>query len=509
MANRPMGFGPAGDDPEDRDDEGAQGRPEGSDGPSSDPMDPLAQLMGQLMGSGDPAQLARALEAAGAGSIDPAQLSAMVAQVQRMLSTPGGDGPVNWQLAHDVARETVSEAGDSSVGAADRRAVDEALRLADVWLTERTTLPAAGARALAWSRAEWVEGTWPVWQQLVEPVAESVAAAMSAAVAGQTPPELAGLPMMGQADKMMRQVGGSVFGLQVGQAVAGLAGEVVSGTDIGLPLVGDGALALLPANVAAFGDGLDVPADEVRLYPALRGGARSRLFAHVPWLGPYLLGAVEEYARGISIDAGLIEQAVREADPTDPASMQQALSSGLFEPHDTPAQQAALQRLETALALVEGWVDVVVASAAAPLPHADGLRETVRRRRASGGPAEATFAALVGLQLRPRRVRDAATLWTVIEQARGLDGRDGVWEHPDLLPTALDLDDPMGFAERRADADAGSAEVDAAIEALLSSTEPGRSPSGEPPAGGEAPTQRPDDDDAPRTDGGASGPQDR
>jgi putative hydrolase len=497
MANRPMGFGPGGDDPEDRDDEGTQGRPGGSDNPSGDPMDPLAQLMSQLMGSGDPAQLARALEAAGAGGVDPAQLSAMVAQVQRMLSTPGGSGPVNWQLAHDVARQQVSEAGDVTVGAAERRAVDDALRLADVWLAERTTLPAAGARALAWSRAEWVEGTWPVWRRLVEPVAESVAAAMSAAVKEQTPPELAGLPMLGQAEQMMRQVGGSVFGLQVGQAVAGLAGEVVSGTDIGLPLVDVSALALLPANVAGFGEGLDVPVDEVRLYLALREAARSRLFAHVPWLGPYLLGAVEDYARGITIDTGMIEQVVREADPTDPASMQQAISSGLFEPHDTPAQRAALERLETALALVEGWVDVVVSSAATPLPHAEGLRETVRRRRASGGPAEATFAALVGLELRPRRVRDAATLWTVIEQARGLDGRDAVWAHPDLLPTAVDLDDPMGFAERRADADAGSAEMDAAIEALLSGSD--RAAAGGD-AGGEA---GPD-----REDGGPGRPQD-
>ncbi|HKG50047.1 MAG TPA: zinc-dependent metalloprotease [Actinomycetales bacterium] len=489
MANRPMGFGPADDDPDERGEDGGQ-QPFGGAG-SGEPTDPLAQLMGQLMGSGDPAQLARALEAAGAGSVDPAQLSAMVAQVQRMLSTPSSGGPVNWQLAHDVARQTVSEAGDSSIGAAERRAVGEALRLADVWLSERTTLPAAGANALAWSRAEWVEGTWPVWQRLVEPVAESVAAAMSRAVSEQTPPELAGLPMLGQAEQMMRQVGGSVFGLQVGQAVAGLAGEVVSGTDIGLPLVENAALALLPSNVAAFGDGLDVPADEVRLYLALREAARSRLFVHVPWLGPYLLGAVEDYARGITIDAGLIEQAVREADPTDPASMQQALSSGLFEPHDTPAQQAALQRLETALALVEGWVDVVVASATGPLPHADALRETVRRRRASGGPAEATFAALVGLELRPRRVRDAATLWTVIEQARGLDGRDAVWAHPDLLPNPLDLDDPMGFSERRADADASSAEVDAAIEALLSDGDP-----------------RPSRDEEPGEDGGGSRPQD-
>ena len=472
--NRPMGFGPPGDPDDDGDDQ----RPD--DGAADNPF---AALFG---GGGDPEALAKALQAAGAGNVDAAQVTAMIGQVQRMLATPGDGGPVNWDLANEIARQVVSESGDASVSASERRQVEEALRLADAWLDDHTSLPAAGARALAWSRAEWVEGTRPVWRRLVEPVAESVAAAMSEAMTQQTPPELAaqlggplGAMLGGSAQQMMRQVGGSVFGMQVGQAIGTLATEVVSGTEIGLPLVESGAVVLLPAGVAAFGEGLDVPADEVRLYLAVREAARSRLFAHVPWLSAWLLGAVEDYARGISIDTSRIESALHEADPSDPASMQQALSSGLFEPERTPAQQAALDRLETALALLEGWVEVVTGAAASNLPHAGALRETVRRRRATGGPAEETFSALVGLELRPRRARDAAALWTVIAQARGVDGRDAVWSHPDLMPTATDLDDPMGYAERSADADAGSADVDAAIERLLAGDEPGDEKSGD------------------------------
>jgi putative hydrolase len=461
MSDRPMGFGPAGDDPDDE--------PRDTPGEGSAGGDPMAEMFSQLLGPEAAEQVARALGGSGA-SVDPGQLGALIGQVQRMLSTPGDGGPVNWQLATDVARQTVSQSGDRSVGGADRRATQEALRLADLWLEDRTRFPAAGGPSLAWSRAEWVEGTLPVWRRLVEPVAESVAGAMAAAMTSQAPPELAA--MVGSADQMMRQVGGSVFGLQIGQAVAALAGEVVSGTDIGLPLVADRALVLLPDNVAAVGEGLDVPAEELRLFLALREAARSRLFAHVPWLGAHLLGAVESYARGITIDTGHIESVVRDADPSDPASIQRALAEGLFEPQHTPAQEAALTRLEAALALVEGWVEVVVSASAGQLPHADALRETVRRRRATGGPAEHTFAALVGLELRPRRVRDAVALWSTIEQARGQAGRDGVWDHPDLLPTGADLDDPHGYAQRRADDEQGSASLDAAIEALLSGEQP-------------------------------------
>jgi putative hydrolase len=128
--------------------------------------------------------------------------------------------------------------------------------------------------------------------------------------------------------------------------------------------------------------------------------------------------------------------------------MQAALADGLFEPEDSEQQKAALVRLETALALVEGWVDDVVREATKErMPAAVQLAETVRRRRAAGGPAEQTFATLVGLQLRPRRLRDAANLWAAVRDARGVDGRDELWSHPDLLPSATDLDDPIGFAQ--------------------------------------------------------------
>jgi len=222
---------------------------------------------------------------------------------------------------------------------------------------------------------------------------------------------------------------------------------VVSSTDVGLPLGPEGTAALLPAGVAAFGAGLSVDADQVRLFLALREAAHHRLFAHVPWLRAHLLSTVEDYARGITVDASQLREAMPQIDPANPEAMRDALSgAALFQPEDTPQQKAALNRLETALALVEGWVDTVVDAAAQDrLPQAGALAEAVRRRRATGGPAEHTFATLVGLELRPRRSREAAAIWRGLTEARGVEGRDAVWAHPDLLPTAEDFDDPDGF----------------------------------------------------------------
>lgn len=376
------------------------------------------------------------------GSDDLSGAMPLFAELQKLLSWSGG--PVNWDLARQLAVSTIGGA-QQPVTPADRVAVAEAIRLADLWLDEVTDLPSGVSTIESWTRLEWIEKTLPVWASLCDPVAARVVAAMANAVPAEQLQALgAGNPLAG----MMSQVGGLMFGAQVGQGLGGLAREVVSATDIGVPLGPQGVAALIPQNVAEFGGGLERPADEVRLYLALREAAHHRLFSHVPWLRQRLLDTVDAYARGITVDMGAIERAMSGIDPTNPESVQEALSGGLFEPEQTPEQRTALRRLETLLALVEGWVDQVVAAAASNrMPGADALREASRRRRAAGGPAEQTFATLVGLELRPRRLREAAALWWAVTEKHGVTGRDAVWAHPDLLPSADDLDDPLGFAD--------------------------------------------------------------
>ena len=390
-------------------------------------------------------------------------LSTLMSQMQSMMAPY--EGSVNWNLAKDVARKTVGQQPDPSPSEQDKSAVTDVLRLADHWLDQATDFPSGVNTSVAWSRAEWIEETMDVWRRLVEPVAEHVVGAMGSALP-EGAKAMAG-PLLG----MLGKAGGAMFGTQVGQAVGGLAGEVLTASDIGLPLGPAGKAALVPSNVRTFAQGLDVGEEDVLLYLALREAAHQRLFSHVPWLRAHLLAAVEDYGRGTTIDVSKIESKMAEIDPMNPSSLQDALEGGLFEPEKTPAQRAALNRLETTLALVEGWVDEVVGQATdSRMPSASKMQEAVRRRRAAGGPAESTFAALVGLELRPRRLRDASALWGSLRSREGHQTRDAVWAHPDLLPTAADLDDPLGFREGSEKPEAiTDAEFDAALSDLLNS----------------------------------------
>jgi putative hydrolase len=480
MTDPPFGFGLPGDpdrDPDKPDAGGGggagRGGPGGGAGGPGGPLGPL----------GDPQQFADALR-----------------QFADLMSWQGG--PVNWDLAKNVARQTVAAQGDASVLEIDRRKTTDAIRTADLWLEDATTLPTGIRIAQAWSRSEWVEATLPVWSKLCDPIAARAVDAMGGMLtedpeelAGELPPEMrsamtaltGGFGGLGGLGQMMRRIGGMMVGGQTGAAVGALAQEVVSSTDVGLPLGPAGTAALLPVNVKAFGDGLSVSEDEVRLFLAMREAAHQRLFAHVPWLRARLLGAVEDYARGITVDANALREAMPQIDPANPEALSEALSgAALFQPEDTEQQKAALARLETVLALVEGWVATVVDSAAGDrLPQAGALAEAIRRRRASGGPAERTFATLVGLELRPRRLREAATIWRGLTDARGIDGRDAIWAHPDLLPTAEDFDDPDGYVRGRPELDISDMESEGRQDPgdEKPGSEEGSPPDGDPPGG--------------------------
>ena len=427
MADLPFGFSP-GDDP-DRD---KQNRP-----------------------GGDPA-----------GEFNMADLGQIFSKLGQMFSGAGASmagganaGPVNYDLARQLASTSIGFT--APVPEATAGAIADALHLADTWLDGVTALPAGVSKAVAWTPQDWVDNTMNTWKRLCDPMAQQISSVWTSAL-----PEEA-KSMAGPLMAMMTQMGGMAFGSQLGQALGRLSQEVLTSTDTGLPLGPKGIGALMPTAIEALSEDLEQPRSEILTFLAAREAAHHRLFSGVPWLSGQLLNAVEAYATGMKIDMSGMEELAQGLDPaalTDPAAMEKLLSQGMFEPKSTPEQAAALERLEGTLALIEGWVQTVVTAALGDrIPGTAALSEMLRRRRATGGPAEQTFTTLVGLELRPRKMREAAVLWERLTTAAGIDARDAVWNHPDLMPSADDLDDPASFIDRVIGGDVSSADVDALI----------------------------------------------
>jgi putative hydrolase len=248
----------------------------------------------------------------------------------------------------------------------------------------------------------------------------------------------------------------SLISTQLGQSIGALSTTVTGANDVALPLSKDIKAQLLPQNVRAWGSGLEIQEAEIRIYLALREIAAARLFKQSPWLSRYIGEVISAYGSGIRIDISAITQSAQDAmdsgaiDPSNPESMASALSGGLFTPETSPAQSAALEKLETLLALIEGWIDAVVVKAASDrLPSLIKLRETQVRRRATNSPTQQLFATLLGLEVSPRLTREAISFWEKLEKIDSISARDKIWEEAFLLPTASQLLDPEGFSKSR------------------------------------------------------------
>ncbi|MBO1901151.1 zinc-dependent metalloprotease [Leucobacter weissii] len=433
-------------DPDDAAHPDEDGENEGAPDPGGD-AEALQRLLRDLLsaegGNGlvgfDPAALAQAAGLPG----DTGSLQGLFATLRQAMQSPG-EG-IDWGITRSTAIEVAAQGSSAEDGAAALRAFP----VAGLWLDEATEVGQSPDAPRTLTRVEWVQQTVDTWISLAEPVAESISNALMDALDDQLPEELR--TAVGGFGPMLRSVGGALFATQLGQVVGKLSREVAAGGDVGIPLFagpGREGGVLIPSGVASFAEGLEQDSEAVTLYLAVRELAHARLFRHAKWLRLHLSTAIAEYARGTKIDTHRIEELARDIDPSDTEAVQRLVSSGALIPPKTPEQVAAHERLETMLALVDGWVDVVTADAVTRLPGADAIAEMVRRRRATGCPAEHAFSTLVGLELRPRRLREAAAVWRLVEERGGAARRDGLWAHPDLLPTAEELDHPARLLER-------------------------------------------------------------
>jgi len=394
----------------------------------------------------DPEALAKA------GGFDgtPESLKKLFENIQGafLIPNPPADGSgVNWEAAATKAKD-LAKVGALLPDEKSKQRLNDAFAMAQLWLSEVTQISDPATEAKLLSRVLWVEDALPLFKLLAEPVADRMNRSLGEAIQTQLPEEVS--EALKGAGDIMRSAGAMMFAMQLGQALGQLSKEAITGTEIGLPIYVEQRPAFVLQNLNEFVKTLELgnEQDQAYIYMALRELAHIKLFKHSKWLREKIVAQIREYAAGISFDTSAMEEISEDFDPQNPTAFQQALESGAFLAERSESQLAALESIETNLALIEGWVDAVTSEAAKRLPKNEAIREAVRRRRATGGPAEQTFQSLVGLELRPKRLREASNLWKMLGEAVGAEKRDALWDHPDFLPTAQDIDNPEKFVAK-------------------------------------------------------------
>mgnify|MGYP000491115451 FL=1 len=394
---------------------------------------------------------------------DPRVLAELINQLQNALGSMK-DGGVNWKVAADQARAIAAQ-NSQPMSENARKSINDALGIGTLWLNQATDIADLTIEPKFLSRELWVQDALPLFQDLASPVANRMGEALSENLQQNAPEEMTG--MLGNASNIMKSLGGALFAMQLGQSLGKLSSEVISGGDIGLPIFPEQRAAFIPQNLEAYVNDLDVESDQVYIYLAVRELAHARLFKHSKWLREHVINQITNYASGISIDNEIVQEIARDFDPSNTEEIQAALRDGAFIAARTPEQSRALESIETMLALIEGWVDAVTDQATQLLPKTIAIGEAVRRRRASGGPAEKTFGTLVGLELRPRKLREAGQLWKELGHRLGNAKRDAIWNHPDLLPTAAEIENPELLIARLGSDSTGDDDMDRELRKLL------------------------------------------
>src|SRR5256885_1400670 len=246
MADLPFGFS-SGDDPDP--DKRKKDPDSGSDGIGDS-------------ASGDPFGM-------GGSEFDMSQLGQIFSRLGEMFSGAGGvmtggkqSGPVNYDLARQLASSSIGFV--APVPEKTSAAIADAVHLAETWLDGATALPAGTTKAVAWTPNDWIDNTLDTWKRLCDPVAEQISTVWASAL-----PEEA-KDMAGPLLAMMSQMGGMAFGSQLGQALGKLSREVLTSTDIGLPLGPKGVAALMPEAVESLAEGLELPHSEIITFLAAR-----------------------------------------------------------------------------------------------------------------------------------------------------------------------------------------------------------------------------------------------
>ena len=348
----------------------------------------------------------------------------------------------------DTAKKFIASQGSQPLGTNDVTAVNNACEIADIWLNEATDFPATQSSATrAISRLDWVDETIPGWQATMEPLATGLSTAISklldeaiASQGSEYEESLSAAPV-GAIAGLLRSFIGTMIATQLGQAIGAIASTATGAHDVGLPILQPARSLLIPENIEKWGADTEIAKSEIYLFHAIREGAVARLFGHNPWIVSYIRSAIVEYGAGIRIDLEAIQRQAEEAMQdmgTGEQSFTISLDSGIFTPEETPSQRAALEKLETVLALVDGWADDVTTLAAGDrIPSITALRELHRRKRATSAPAQQLFKTMLGLEVSPKLAREASAFWSRVREVRDVSARDQLWSG--ILPSATEL----------------------------------------------------------------------
>ncbi|HTG47361.1 MAG TPA: zinc-dependent metalloprotease [Actinomycetota bacterium] len=367
-------------------------------------------------------------------------------ELQRVMAS--SSGPVNWELAKQVAIATAVEAGaDPDPTDADREGLVQAVRVAELHVAGFTGLEPPGdvIDVQAVRRAGWVLANVEGLRGLLEPAAARMGEALGRAMRDQLPEEA------GAMGGLLTQLGPLLQGTQVGQVLGFLAQRVLGQYDVAVPRADGGALLFVVPNLAAFERDWSLDPTEFRTLVALHEVTHRFEFAR-DWARPRFVELVDDFLSTLTIDVDRIQERLATIDPADPESFQRALAGedddGMFGAVLDDEQRLKLGRIQAFMAAAEGYADHVMHAVGATLLSTFAQIDEAMRRHREDERADPVFERLLGVDMKREQYATGRAFCDAVVELTNESALARMWDGPDALPSLPELDEPRLWLAR-------------------------------------------------------------
>jgi coenzyme F420 biosynthesis associated uncharacterized protein len=341
---------------------------------------------------------------------------------------------IDWSLARQIAGMAAGTepAGHLSadLGALAERAEQSVSGYTG--LVAREPMPAPEAV----DRRAWADANLETMSGLLGPVMDRLGEGMGAG------------PLGG----VMRVAAGATVAAEVGLVTGYLSQRVLGQYELSL-VQPDGPVRLLfvAPNLRKTSDELPVDAASFLEWVVLHEVTHVLQFSGVPWLRGHLGVLLSDYLATVQVQ---LSGGVRRGLPAvpDPRKLLERFrEGGLAALVQSPEQRELMERVQAAMAVVEGYaehtMDVVGAEV---LPAYDGLRAAMERRRQDRSAPEKVLQRLLGLDAKMRQYEQGKRFCDAVVDRHGLERLNRVWSAPSALPTLEEIEDPDAWARRAA-----------------------------------------------------------
>ena len=248
----------------------------------------------------------------------------------------------------------------------------------------------------------------------------------------------------------LRAAAGATVAAEVGLVMGYMSQRVLGQFEVSLlqPEVAPRLLFVTP-NLARAVKELDVDQESFLRWVALHEVTHVLQFSGVTWLREHLGALLREYLATVEVRIERGAAGGLPAMPDPSMIVERFREGGLAALVQTREQRNIMDRIQSAMAVVEGYSEHVMDAVGADvLPEYEGLRDAMERRRHSRSAPERILMRLLGLERKMRQYEDGKRFCDAVVAEGGIEKLNLVWHAPTALPTASELDAPAAWIGR-------------------------------------------------------------